>query len=174
MKQVLQNRSGLTVVRDVPPPSCSPTGVLVRSAFSAISSGTERSRVEPARRSLVARARERPELVKQTFDMALREGVRSTQNRIRRKLGEESAAGYSSVGRMIEVGPRVRGLQTGDIVACAGAGHANHAEVISVPANLCAKVPDTVPLTAAALTTIAAIALHAIRVSDVRLDERVD
>lgn len=173
MKQVLQNRSGLTVVRDVPPPSCSPTGVLVRSAFSAISSGTERSRVEPARRSLVARARERPELVKQTFDMALREGVRSTQNRIRRKLGEESAAGYSSVGRVIEVGPRVRGLQTGDIVACAGAGHANHAEVISVPANLCAKVPDTVPLTAAALTTIAAIALHAIRVSDVRLDERV-
>ena len=69
MKQVLQNRSGLTVVRDVPPPSCSPTGVLVRSAFSAISSGTERCTRGTGRRSLVAWARERPELVKQTFDM---------------------------------------------------------------------------------------------------------
>jgi predicted dehydrogenase/threonine dehydrogenase-like Zn-dependent dehydrogenase len=173
MKQVLQNRSGLTVVRDVPAPACAPSGVLVRSAFSAISSGTERSRVEPGQRSLVARAREHPDVVRQTLDLALRDGVRSTQERIRRKLAEESAAGYSSVGRVIEVGPRVRDLQPGDIVACAGAGHANHAEVVSVPPNLCTKIPEGVPLTSAALTTIAAIALHAIRVSDVRLDERV-
>lgn len=173
MKQVLQSRSGMTTVRDVPAPRCAPTGVLVRSAFSAISSGTERSRVEPGKRSLVSRARDRPEVVRQALEMALQDGVRTTQERIRRKLSEESAAGYSSVGRVLEVGPLVAGFQPGDIVACAGAGHANHAEVISVPANLCAKVPDNVPLPAAALTTIAAIALHAVRVSDVRLNERV-
>ena len=173
MKQVLQNRGGVTVVRNVRAPSCSPAGVLVKSAFSAISSGTERSRLEPRRRSLVARARERPDAVRQTLDMALRDGVRITQERIRDKLSEESPAGYSSVGRVIEVGPRVRELQPGDMVACAGVGHANHAEVVSVPANLCARVPEAVPLRAAALTTIAAIALHAIRVSDVRLDDRV-
>jgi predicted dehydrogenase len=172
MKQVLQNRSGFTVVRDVPAPPCSAAGVLVRTFFSAISSGTERSRIEPGQRGLVARAREHPELVKQALNMALHDGVRSTRDKIRRKLAEEGAAGYSSVGMVTEVGAKVLGLRPGDIVACAGAGHANHAEVVSVPTNLCVKVPEGVPLPAAALTTIAAIALHAIRVSDVRVGDR--
>jgi predicted dehydrogenase/threonine dehydrogenase-like Zn-dependent dehydrogenase len=172
MRQVLQSRSGLTVVREVPAPPCAPAGVLVRNAFSAISSGTERARVEPGRQSLVSRARERPDLVRQTVERALRDGIKSTREAVERKLHEESAAGYSSAGTVLEVGARVRGLRPGDLVACAGAGHANHAEVVSVPANLCAKVPEDVPLPAAALTTIAAIALHAIRVSEVRVGER--
>ena len=171
MKQVLQNRSGETIVRDVPTPPCTPNGVLVRNAFSAISSGTERARVEPGRRSLVSRARERPESVKDTLVMARRTGIRNTRDKVRRKLAEEGPAGYSTVGVVTEVGSRARGLTPGDVVACAGAGHANHAELISVPANLCVKVPDAVPLPAAALTTIAAIAMHAIRVSDVRVGE---
>lgn len=171
MKQVLQNRSGVTVVREVPAPPCSPNGVLVRNAFSAISSGTERSRIEPGRRSLVSRARERPELVKDTLAMARRAGIRNTRDKVRRKLAEEGPAGYSSVGVVTEVGHKARGLVPGDVVACAGAGHANHAEMISVPANLCVKVPEGVSLPSAALTTIAAIAMHAIRVSDVRVGE---
>ena len=171
MKQVLQNRAGVTTVRDVPAPPCPPNGVLVRNAFSAISSGTERARVEPGRRSLVSRARERPELVKHTLVMAGRAGIKNTRDKVRRKLAEEGPAGYSSVGVVTEVGCRGRGLVPGDVVACAGAGHANHAEVIGVPANLCVKVPDGVPLPSAALTTIAAIAMHAIRVSDVRVGE---
>jgi len=171
MRQVLQNRSGLTVVRNVPAPPCPPAGVLVRNAFSAISSGTERARLEPGQRSLASRARERPELVKQTVEMALRDGVKNTRDTVRSKLGEEGAAGYSSAGVVVEVGARVRDLRPGDRVACAGAGHANHAELVGVPANLCAKVPNDVPLSAAALTTVAAIGLHGIRVSNVAVGE---
>lgn len=172
MKQVFQNRSGLTVVRDVPLPPCPPGGVLVRNAFSAISSGTERTSVESSQKSLVARARERPDLVKQTVEKAVKEGVKSTREQVRRKLEEEVPSGYSSAGRVLQVGSRVSGIEVGDLVACAGAGHANHAEVVAVPSNLCAKVPDGVPLPAAAMTTLAAIALHGIRVSGVTLGER--
>lgn len=120
MKQVLQNRAGVTTVRDVPAPPCPPNGVLVRNAFSAISSGTERARVEPGRRSLVSRARERPELVKHTLVMAGRAGIKNTRDKVRRKLAEEGPAGYSSVGVVTEVGCRGRGLVPGDVVACAG------------------------------------------------------
>jgi predicted dehydrogenase len=173
VKQVFQNRSGLTVVRDVPLPPCPPGAVLVRNAFSAISSGTERTSVESGQKSLVAKARERPDLVKQTVERAVREGVRSTREQVRRKLEEETATGYSSAGRVLEVGPRVRGIEVGDLVACAGAGHANHAEVVAIPGNLCARIPAGVPLPSAAMTTLGAIALHGVRVSGVTIGERV-
>ncbi len=172
VKQVLQNRSGLTVVREVPLPPCPPAGILVNNAFSAISSGTERTAVESGQKSLVARARERPDLVRQTVDLARRDGIRSTRDQIRRKLDEEAPSGYSSAGRVMETGPRVRGIAVGDLVACAGAGHANHAQVVAVPSNLCAKVPEGVPMPAAALTTLAAIALHAVRLTRVAVAER--
>ena len=173
MKQVLHSKAGLTVVRDVPLPPCPPGGVLVRTACSAISPGTDRSRLQETQRSLLERARERPDLVRRTLESVVREGVRETRDAVRRKLEEESAGGYSSAGRVLEVGPRVAGLSPGDLVACAGVGHAVHAEVAAVPANLCARIPQGVALPAASLTTIAAIALHAIRLSDVRVGERV-
>src|SRR5690242_12701234 len=100
MKQVFQNRSGLTVVRDVPLPPCPPGGVLVRNAFSAISSGTERTSVESAQKSLLARARERPDLVRQTMEKAMKEGIRSTREQVQRKLEQETPSGYSSAGRV--------------------------------------------------------------------------
>lgn len=171
MKQVLQNRRGETVIRDVPSPTCRPTDVLVRNAFSAISPGTERARVE--RTSIVEGARQRPELVRQVLSRTVRDGIRPTVEAIRGKLSEESPGGYSSAGVVIEVGTQVRGLSPGDRVACAGAGHANHAELVAVPGNLCARVPDGVELREGALTTIAAIALHGLRVSGVKLGERV-
>jgi predicted dehydrogenase/threonine dehydrogenase-like Zn-dependent dehydrogenase len=173
VKQVLQNRSGETVVRDVPAPPCPPAGVLVRNLYSAISAGTERARVEGGGKSLLARARERPDLVRTVIERTMREGLRSTRDAVSRKLGEEMPSGYSSAGRVLEVGAAVSGLSPGDLVACAGVGHANHAEVVAVPRNLVARVPDGVSLPAASLTTIAAIALHGIRLADVRLDERV-
>jgi predicted dehydrogenase len=171
MKQVFQNRRGETVVREVPPPSCASTDVLVRNAYSAISSGTERARVQAT--SVVEGARQRPELVREVFSRVVHDGVRPTVKAVRDKLSEESAGGYSSAGLVIETGAQVRDFSPGDRVACAGAGHANHAEVVAVPGNLCARVPDDVELRVAALTTIAAIALHALRLSDVRLGERV-
>jgi predicted dehydrogenase/threonine dehydrogenase-like Zn-dependent dehydrogenase len=111
--------------------------------------------------------------VRQVVERTMREGLRSTREAVQRKLGEESPSGYSSAGRVVEVGPAVQGLTPGDLVACAGAGYANHAEVVAVPRNLVAKVPEGVSLPAASLTTIAAIALHGVRLADVRLDERV-
>jgi polar amino acid transport system substrate-binding protein len=173
VKQVLQNRSGLTVVRDVAAPSCQPGSVLVRNAFSAISSGTERSRAELSQKSLLAKARERPDLVRDVVERARREGIRSTRDAVKRQLAQETAVGYSSAGWVLELGAGVRQLQPGDRVACGGGGHANHAEIVSVPANLVAKVPPSVPLASAAMTTIAAIPLHAIRLSGVSVGESV-
>lgn len=172
MKQVLQDRSGLTVVRDVPAPPCPPGAVLVHNLFSAISSGTERARVELSRKSLLAKARERPDLVREVVDRARREGIRSTREAVQRKLSEETPVGYSSAGRVIEVGAAVRDLAVDDLVACGG-GSATHAEIVSVPRNLCAKVPPGVSLEAASLTTIGAIALHGVRLADVRVGDRV-
>src|SRR5215207_2809459 len=173
MKQVLQSRSGLVVVRDVPEPSCPPGSVVVRNAFSAISSGTERSRFAESQKSLVARARERPDLVRDVVQRARGEGIRKTRSAVQRKLTEELAVGYSSSGHVARVGSAVRGFVPGDRVACAGAGFANHAAVICVPSNLCARVPSTVPLEHASLTTIAAIALHGVRLAGVQVGDRV-
>jgi predicted dehydrogenase len=173
MKQVLQNRRGLIAVRDVPEPFLPKGAVLVRNAFSAISSGTERSIVTEGQKSLLTRAREQPELVREVARRARAEGVRKTRAAVERRLGEESPIGYSSAGEVVRVGSAVRGLAPGDRVACAGAGFANHAEVVAVPANLCARVPASVSLEHASLTTIAAIALHGIRLAEAALGERV-
>ena len=173
VKQVLQDPSGATVVRDVPAPPCPPGSILVRNRFSAISSGTEGARVALAKKSLLAKARERPDLARQVIDRARVEGIRSTHQAVKRKLREAVAVGYSSAGHIAEVGRAVPGFDVGDAVACAGGGHANHAELVSVPVNLCAKVPREVPLETASLTAIASIALHAIRLSDVHVGDRV-
>jgi predicted dehydrogenase len=173
MKQVLQDRKGLTVVRDVPAPPCGPGSVLVRNAFSVISSGTERSRLVTSQKSMLGKALERPDLVRQVVDRARREGFGAMREAVMRRLTEETPVGYSSAGEVIEVGKAVRGFSPGDAVACAGGGHANHAEIVSVPANLCAKVPTGVTLEAAALTTIASIALHGVRLAGVTIGDRV-
>jgi predicted dehydrogenase len=173
MKQVLQDRSGLTVIREVPPPACGRGSVLVRNSFSAISSGTERARVALAEKSLLAKARERPDLARQVLNRARREGIRATHQTVKRKLTEATAVGYSSAGEVVELGAGATGFEIGDQVACAGGGHANHAEIVSIPTNLCAKVPAGVSLEAASLTTVASIALHGIRLADARLGDRV-
>jgi len=173
LKQVLQDRTGATVVRSVPSPPCPPGGVLVRNEFSVISAGTERARLELSRKSLIAKAMERPDIVRQVVKRAQNEGLRSTTLAVRRQLAAETAVGYSSAGLVIEVGRRVAGLDVGDRVACCGGGHANHAEVVAMPRNMVAKVPAGVPLVAAAMSTIASIALHGIRLGNVELGQRV-
>ncbi|HKP91748.1 MAG TPA: zinc-binding alcohol dehydrogenase, partial [Thermoleophilaceae bacterium] len=172
MKQVLQTPAGPTV-REVPPPAVPRGNVLVRNEFSVISSGTERAFRENSEKSIVARVAERPELARKAVERVRREGLRSTLETVRGSLPGESPTGYSCAGVVVETGSAVRGLSVGDRVACAGAGHANHASLVSVPSNLCAKVPDGVPMDAAALTTIASIALHGVRIADVRLGESV-
>ncbi len=168
----MQNPTG-TVIRDVPPPPCRPGTVLVRNEFSVISSGTERSWVQAARRSAVSRVLDQPQLVLKLVERLRRDGIGKTRALVRETMSEEIGTGYSSAGRVIEVGAAVRGLSVGDRVACAGHGYASHAELVAVPRNLCAAVPAEVPMPAAALTTLGSIALHGIRLADVRLGDRV-
>jgi len=174
MKQVVQNfRTGELKVEELPPPALRPGGVLIRTAFSLISAGTERSIVETAQSSLIGKARGRPDLVRQVFDTFKREGLRSTYEKVKSRLNQIKALGYSASGVVTAVGPGVRELRVGDRVACAGAGYASHAEVVFVPQNLCCKIPEKVSLESACYSTVGAIALQGIRQADVRLGETV-
>lgn len=174
MKQVVQDfQSGEIKVVDVPAPACAPGAVLVRNAYSLVSAGTERSTVEMAQASLLGKARQRPDLVRQVFDTVKREGIAATVHKIRSRLDQWKPLGYATAGTVIEVGSGVTGLAVGDRVACAGQDYASHAEVVCVPQNLVARIPEDVPFEHAAFTTLGAIALQGIRQADVRLGENV-
>lgn len=174
MKQVVQNfRSGQLKVEELPPPALRPGGVLVRTAFSLISAGTERTIVETAQSSLIGKARSRPDLVRQVLDTVKREGLSSAYEKVKGRLSQTKDLGYSVAGTVVEVGNNANEFRTGDRVACAGAGYASHAEVVYVPKNLCCKLPEGVSLEAACYTTVGSIALQGIRQADPRLGEAV-
>ena len=168
MRQVLQPISGGPVeVAEVPRPTAGPTEVLVRTVASVISPGTERAVTSLAQASLLAKARARPDLVRQVVQKARTEGIAATAQTVRSRLAEDLPLGYSAAGVVVEVGAAVEGIRTGQLVATGGAGKANHAEFQAVPGLLCAVVPDGVPAEDAAFTTIASIALHALRLAEV-------
>jgi polar amino acid transport system substrate-binding protein len=174
LKQVLQAAGGgSTRVADVPPPAVRRGGVLVRTEWSLISAGTERLVIDLATKSLVGKARARPDLVKKTLDKLRREGLVATYRAVAGRLAGDVPLGYSAAGRVIAVGDGVTGIAVGDRVACAGAGYANHAEVLSVPVNLTARIPPELDARHACAATLGAIALHGVRVTDVRLGEVV-
>jgi predicted dehydrogenase/threonine dehydrogenase-like Zn-dependent dehydrogenase len=174
MKQVVQNfRTGELAVAELPPPALKNGGLLVQTAYSLISAGTERSIVETAQSSLVGKARSRPDLVRQVLDTFKREGLRATYEKVQSRLNQIKALGYSASGTVIAIGQGVTGFQVGDRVACAGAGYASHAEFLFVPQNLCRKLPEGATLESACYTTVGAIALQGIRQADVRLGESV-
>jgi predicted dehydrogenase len=174
MKQVVQNvRKGRTEIVEIPVPKPPPGAVLVRTAASVVSVGTERMVVEFAARSLLGKARSRPDLVRQVVQKARREGVLSAVDAAFKRLARPMALGYSSAGTVIEVGDGVGEFHPGDRVACAGGGHAVHAEFVTVPVNLLAPVPNDVSLEDAAFATLGAIALHGFRLSEAGLGETV-
>jgi predicted dehydrogenase/threonine dehydrogenase-like Zn-dependent dehydrogenase len=174
MKQVVQNfRTGELRVEELAPPALRPGGVLVRTACSLISAGTERTIVETAQSSLIGKARGRPDLVRQVIDTFKREGLTSTYEKVKAKLSQSKALGYSASGVVTAVGRDAQDFRVGDRVACAGGGYASHAEVIFVPRNLCCKLPESVSLESACYTTVGAIALQGIRQADPRLGEVV-
>jgi polar amino acid transport system substrate-binding protein len=145
--------------------------ILVRNHFSLISAGTEGSTVQTARKSLLGKAKERPQQVKQVLDVLQKQGPVQTYRAVMKKLDAYSPLGYSSAGEVVELGPDITGFAIGDRVACAGAGYANHAEYVSVPVNLCVRLPKDANLRHAAYNTLAAIALQGIRQADLRLGE---
>jgi polar amino acid transport system substrate-binding protein len=174
MKQVAQRpRDGRIQVIDVPLPSLPSGWLLVANRRSLISAGTERSRVELGEKSLAQKARARPDLVRKVVDRARMEGIRPALTAVRERLDALSPLGYSSAGMVLRVGTGVEGIVPGDPVACGGGGFANHAEVVAVPKNLAARIPDGVSFESAAYTTIGAIALHGFRRAEVQVGERV-
>ena len=174
MKQILQNvKTGAVTVSEVPAPVARPGHVQVRTAASLISAGTERIAVEAAQKGLVSRAIDQPALVKRVIDKARTEGVVATFDAVRSKLGALSALGYSAAGTVMDVGEGVTSFRVGDRVACAGVGYASHAEVLSVPQNLCVRLPPNVGFDAAAFGTVGAIALQGVRLAEPTLGEFV-
>jgi predicted dehydrogenase/threonine dehydrogenase-like Zn-dependent dehydrogenase len=166
MKQVVQPVSGGPIqVLDVPRPVISPTEVLVQTVASVISPGTERAVTELARSSLIAKARARPDLVRQVVRKARSEGIPAAARAVQGRLAADVPLGYSAAGLVVEVGAAVDGIGPGQVVATGGAGKANHAEFQAVPGLLCAVVPEQVPAGDAAFTTLASIPLHALRLS---------
>lgn len=173
MKQVLQfRRSGATRVAEVPAPLTPPAGVLVQTQWSLISPGTERMLVEASGANLVNTALHRTDLVKQVVDKAARDGISATVEAVRSRIDVAIPLGYSCAGVALDVGPEAAdAFRIGERVACAGAGQANHAEIVAVPKNLTVRVPDAVASEDAAFVTVGAIALQGVRIAEVRLGE---
>jgi predicted dehydrogenase len=176
MKQVLQDaRTGEISVTEVPVPQLLPGCVLVQIGASLVSAGTERAASEFAGKNLLQKARARPDLVREVISKIRRDGLISAVQTARSRLDQPLALGYSSAGTVIAVGAGVTDIRVGDHVACAGAGHAVHAEVACVPRLLVAKLPEgkAVSFEEAAFATVGAVALHGIRTADVRLGDVV-
>ena len=174
MKAILEDlKTGKVMAYDVPQPELQAGGILVQTAFSAISSGTERAKLEAGEKTLVGKAMSRPDLVRQVLDFARNEGIMAAYQRVQNKLEALSPLGYSCSGIVTAIGEGVQEFQPGDRVACGGGGYASHSAINFVPKNLAVKLPDSVGLDAAALTTIGAIAIQGLRQSDVKFGETV-
>jgi predicted dehydrogenase len=174
MKQLLQNtRNGKSTVEDVPVPTPREGQALVKTEASVVSAGTERMVVEFAERSLVGKARSRPDLVKQVIDKGKREGWVNTAQAAFNRLDQPMALGYSSAGTIVALGKNMQGFKIGQPVACAGGGYAVHAEYNVVPRNLLTPLPKNVDFESAAFTTLGAIALHGFRLAEPQIGENV-
>ena len=174
MRQLLQNmRDGNTVVEEVPQPVVRAGTALVRTAASLVSAGTERMVVEFAEKSLVGKARSRPDLTRQVLEKARREGLLTTVQSAFNRLDQPMALGYSSAGTIVELGRQMTGFQVGQRVACAGGGYAVHADYAVVPRNLLTPLPKEVDFETGAFATLAAIAMHGFRLGQPQLGERV-
>ncbi|WP_299119771.1 bi-domain-containing oxidoreductase [uncultured Winogradskyella sp.] len=172
MQQLTQKLgSGDMIIQDVPYPQLGKGMVIVKNHYSIISAGTEGSTVVAARKSLIGKAKERPQQVKQVIDTFKKQGPVQTYRAVMKKLDAYSPLGYSCAGEVIEVGEGVTEFEVGDKVACAGAGYANHAEIVSVPINLCVKLDKDTNLKDAAYNTLGAISMQGVRQADLRLGE---
>ncbi|MBY8840640.1 bi-domain-containing oxidoreductase [Streptomyces sp. SP2-10] len=172
MKQVVQNyKSGELAVLDVPVPGCKPGGVLVRSAYSLISTGTELMKVSEAGMSMLGKARSRPDQVAKVMQSVATNGVPATYRKVMGKLDSYTPLGYSLCGVVEQVGAGIDDVKVGDLVACAGNEHALHAELNWVPKNLYTPVPDGLAPRHAAFGTVGSIAMQGVRQGEPQLGE---
>lgn len=172
MRQVAQNlRSGEIAVAEVPAPALRGPGVLVATSFSVLSPGTERAAVELGNATLLGKALRRPDQVRKVLDTLRRDGLAATLRKVRDRLDVDRPLGYSSSGIVLETHDAP--FAPGDRVACAGTDAATHAEINFIPRNLCARVPEGIPMDHAAFAALGAIALHALRLGEPALGEEV-
>ena len=170
MKQLLQSlKSGETDVASVPCPSVRRGHLLIRSSRTVISAGTERMLIDFGKAGFIAKARQQPDKVRMVLDKVKTDGLRPTVSAVLNKLDQPLAIGYCNVGTVLAVGEGVRNFSVGDRVASNG----KHAEVVSVPKNLCARVPESVSDEEAAFAVVGAIALQGIRLVQPTLGEAV-
>ncbi len=174
MKQLIQNyKTGKIELTEVPIPSCTSNSVLVRNHASLISLGTERSVIEHGAKSILGKAKARPDLVKRFFQKVQTEGLAKSIQEAMARLDNPTPLGYSSAGTVTETGKDVHQFSPGDRVACIGSGYASHSEFISVPENLCCKIPENLTMQDAAFGMVGAIALNGIRCANLTFGETV-
>lgn len=170
MKQILQFlKTGATEVAEVPVPRVSSGSLLIQTSQTLVSAGTERMLVEFGKAGWLEKARQQPDKVKMVLDKIRTDGLQPTLEAVFNKLDQPLPLGYCNVGRIVAVGSGVTGFDMGQRVVSNG----KHAEVVSVPVNLCAAVPDAVSDEAAAFTVLGAIGLQGIRLAQPTLGETV-
>lgn len=174
MKQIVQNyKSGAVALKEVPVPLCRAKSILVRNQFSLVSIGTERMTIELGKKSLLGKARARPDLVKRVLDKARKEGIGKTFKEAMGRLDVPTPLGYSCAGEVVESGIAAHDFAPGDRVACIGQGFASHAEYISVPVNLTCRIPENVSSEEASFGMLGIIALHGIRKAELTFGSTV-
>ena len=170
MKQILQSlKTGATEVAEVPCPAVKRGQLLIRSSHTLVSAGTERMMVEFGKASYIDKARQQPDKVRMVLDKIRTDGLKPTMDAVFNKLDQPLPLGYCNVGRVADLSFGVAGFAVGDRVISNG----KHAEVVSVPINLCAKVPDAVSDEEAAFTVLGAISLQGVRLVQPTLGETV-
>lgn len=170
MRQILCNlASGEVVLAEVPAPAVQPGRILVQTTRTLVSQGTEKMLVEFGKASLLQKARSQPEKIRQVLQKIRSEGLFPSLEAVFRKLDEPLPLGYCNAGRVVAVGAGVTGFRVGDRVASNGP----HAEIVDVPPNLCAPIPDQVCDDDAAFAVAGAIALQGIRLGGPTLGETV-
>lgn len=173
MKQVLRKR-GQTIVEDVPSPMINENEILVQVHYSCISAGTEMSMLQHASVPLYKKVLKQPEKIVKTLQMLRSEGLSKTITRVKQEVDSSlKPIGSSASGVVLKVGAKISDIKQGDMVACAGASIANHAEFIAVPRNLLVKVPEEISLQKASTVTVGAIAMQGVRRADPKLGDFV-
>jgi predicted dehydrogenase len=172
MKQLLLQK-GEIIIEEVPPPAISDNEVLVKTRYSLISTGTELSGISMSKESLLTRAMKQPHNVKKALKMASEKGFVQTYKVIKGMLDFGTPMGYSLAGEVVEVGKNIRDIKKGDLVACSGAGVANHAQFVAVPRLLVSRIPDGLESKQAASVTLGAIAMQGVRQANPKLGEFV-
>lgn len=170
MKQVFTSSKGV-VVKDTTEPGLSRGAIKIRVAYSCISAGTEMMAVKGAHQSMLQRAIQHPEQVKQVIDIAIQQGLKKALGKVDSSMDKLGSSGYSVSGEVVAVGAGVDGFHVGDLVSAGGAGLALHAEYVVVPKNLVVHVPEGLNLAYASMGTVGSISMHGVRRADLRLGE---